>query len=583
MSSLPDKDAARVAHPKWFEFLSAHDGSFLIDSCRIAAHFCGTEIAAVHLFSSESQLCIAQTGGFPETEFLNKRLAEKVVSSKRDVFKVQIQDQYFIGLPLLEGALAKGVLSVLGSCCINSEVEKILVLHARGLMEQILIRRQLNRWEILSEGELSGNVVEGVFRTSPDGCYLAANTMLARIYGYVSHEELMAELRDISGQLYVDRKRRAEFVKLMKENDVITNFTSQIHRRDGEIIWISENVHAVRDSNGELLYYEGTVTEITEKRKIEDALRESEILYHSLVENIPQNILRKDMDGSFTFANKNFCRLIGQSRGDVIGKKDSDFFSFDLAEKYRRDDLMVIETGTTYDSVEEHESADGGKLYVHVIKTPLYDAEGRPSGIQCMFWDVTQRKKIEEQLAFERDLLRALLENVPDRIYFKDAESRFVRCSRALADRLGLNMPEEAIGKTDYDFHPDKDAREYHEDEQRVVLTGEPVVNKVEQQTGKDGKPIWASVSKVPFRNRAGMVTGIIGISRDITALKQAEQETLHARDMAEESALLKAQFLATMSHEIRTPMNAIVGMIDLLLSILCKGIIFQDVVTYLL
>jgi len=184
-----------------------------------------------------------------------------------------------------------------------------------------------------------------------------------------------------------------------------------------------------------------------------------------------------------------------------------------------------------------------------------------------MFWDVTQRKKVEEQLAFERDLLRALLENVPDRIYFKDTESRFVRCSRALADRLGLNMPEETIGKTDYNFHPNMDAREYHEDEQRVVLTGESVINKVEQQTGKDGQPIWASVSKVPFRNRAGIITGIIGISRDITALKQAQEEILRARDLAEESVVLKAQFLATMSHEIRTPMNAIIGMIDLLLS----------------
>ena len=88
----------------------------------------------------------------------------------------------------------------------------------------------------------------------------------------------------------------------------------------------------------------------------------------------------------------------------------------------------------------------------------------------------------------------------------------------------------------------------------------------MEQQTDTDGRDIWASVTKVPFTNRSGIATGVIGISRDITALKLAERETARARDMALEAAQMKAQFLAVMSHEIRTPMNGIIGMIDLLL-----------------
>ena len=541
--------------------------SFLVDFCRVTAHLCDAKAVAIHLLDSDHLRCAAKTDGSKGTMLLDQALAGRVLDSKIVPHQEEIHSQYYFGVPLFKDELPKGVLLVCKTDCISDETKQMLILHARYLMENNTIRFPHYYEDSIDETELSGNVVEGVFQTTPDGRYLAANTMLARIYGYETQEELMEELRDISGQLYAEPNRRNEFVRMMKENDVITNFVSRIRRRDDEIIWISENVHAVRDADSNLLYYEGTVTDVTEKRIIEDALRESEILYHSLVENIPQNILRKDMDGKFTFANKNFCRLIGHPLNDVIGKEDNDFFPDDLAEKYRRDDLKVIETGKTYDSVEEHETADGGKLHVHVVKTPLYDMDGSPTGIQCMFWDVTERQQVEEQLAFERDLLRALLENVPDRIYFKDTESRFVRCSRALADRLGLNMPEETFGKTDYDFHPDKDAREYHEDEQRVILTDEAVINKVELQTGKDGHPTWASVTKVPFRNRAGITTGIIGISRDITALKQAEEEMQHARDLAEESALLKAQFLATMSHEIRTPMNAIIGMIDLLLS----------------
>lgn len=563
MASLPKHKSDRIKLLRKYAALASEPEPTLVDSCRVAAYLCGAEAAAIHLVDTGSQNCLAQTGELT----LDGNLAMRVTECEIELHREEINGRFFAGVPLNYDGLVLGIFSVLGENPITPEAAQMFVLHARGAMEQIVARCRSQQPESGGDENLVGNAVEGVFQTTSDGRYLSANTMLAMIYGYESRAELMDELRDISVQLYVEPGRRDDFVRLMKGNDVITNFESQIRKRDGTVIWISENVHAVRGKTNKLLYYEGTVTDITEKRKIEEALRKSEILYHSLVENIPQNILRKDMAGKFTFANKNFCRLIGHSLEEILGKTDLDFFPADLADKYRRDDLKVIETGETCDAVEEHEAGDGGKLYVHVIKTPLFDLEDNPAGIQCMFWDVTQRKKVEEQLAFERDLLRALLENVPDRIYFKDTESRFVRCSRALANRLGLNIPEEVIGKTDYDFHPEKDAREYHEDEQRVVLTGESVVNKVERQTANDGQPIWASVTKVPFRNRAGMTTGIIGISRDITALKQAEEEMVRARDLAQESAQLKAQFLATMSHEIRTPMNAIIGMIDLLLS----------------
>ena len=219
------------------------------------------------------------------------------------------------------------------------------------------------------------------------------------------------------------------------------------------------------------------------------------------------------------------------------------------AEPRRRDDMRVMETGEIYDTTEIHPVAGSGNedIYIETVKTPLLDSQGNINGIQCMFWDVTERHEMEEQLAYERDLLNALLENVPDRIYIKDTQSRFIKGSAALAKRLGLKMPEDIVGKTDYDFHPGGLAKSFHEDEQRVILTGKPIINKVEQQSDTDGRDIWASVTKVPFTNRSGITTGVIGISRDITALKLAERETVRARDLALEAAQMKAQFLAVM------------------------------------
>lgn len=196
-----------------------------------------------------------------------------------------------------------------------------------------------------------------------------------------------------------------------------------------------------------------------------------------------------------------------------------------------RDDLRVMTTRENLDTVEAHQGPHGERLFVHVIKTPLYDASGNVIGVQGIFYDVTQRKRIEEELAYERDLLRALLDYIPDRIYFKDVNCRFMRCSKSMAVRLGLTDAREVIGKTDFDFHPAEQAQEYYDDEQRILLRGEPLINKLERQLDPDGNEIWASVTKVPIYTQSGSIAGLVGLSRDITQLKQTEQALRQAEE----------------------------------------------------
>jgi len=303
-----------------------------------------------------------------------------------------------------------------------------------------------------------------------------------------------------------------------------------------------------------------------EHRRTKDALKNTEMFYQALVESLPQYILRKDTKGRFVFVNQKFCSALGRTLEEILGKTDWDFFPASLAEKYHQDDLRVIATHEPIDTIEANQTPQGDRIFVHVIKTPLYDASGQVVGIQGIFWDVTERKKMEEALAYERDLLQALLENIPDRIYFKDVKSRFLRVSTSMAKRLGLKDPSEVIGKSDFDYYPKVLAEEFYSDEQRIVLTGQPLINKLERIIDRDGRESWASVTKVPLYNKSGSVTGIIGISRDVTKLKEAEVALEHARDAALETARVKSEFLANMSHEIRTPMNTITGMTDLLL-----------------
>ncbi|HTL57243.1 MAG TPA: SpoIIE family protein phosphatase [Candidatus Limnocylindrales bacterium] len=262
-------------------------------------------------------------------------------------------------------------------------------------------RRRMDRALVDAEEKYHSvfdHLVEGIFQTTPDGHYLMANAALARIYGYNSPEELMQSLTDISRRLYVEEHRREEFIKMMQEQDVITAFESQVFRKDGTRIWISENCRAIRDSKGRLLYYEGTVEDITQRREAEEKVRRSEVLYHSLVETLPQNIFRKDLQCRFTFANQQFCKTLGRPLEEIVGKTDFDFFPQELAEKYQRDDRRVIETGQPYETVEEHQPPGGSKLFVQVVKTPLRDADGHIIGLQAIFWDITQQRMAEQEI-----------------------------------------------------------------------------------------------------------------------------------------------------------------------------------------
>jgi PAS domain S-box-containing protein len=204
-------------------------------------------------------------------------------------------------------------------------------------------------------------------------------------------------------------------------------------------------------------------------------------------------------------------------------------------------------------------AVNSGQIFAYVSKP--WD----PLALKATVSAAIGQFKLVQEIDHERGLLRALMENIPDLIYFKDRQFRFTRVNHAHALTLGAKDSAECIGRSDADYFESGDALRWRHEEEEIASSGEPHIDRIGQVRGSGGNLRWMSTTKVPMFDRSGQFSGIAGISRDITVLKHTEiglREQKAAADLANRA---KSVFLSTMSHEMRTPMNAILGMADLL------------------
>ena len=335
--------------------------------------------------------------------------------------------------------------------------------------------------------------------------------------------------------------------------------------QDGREKWFSTTKMPLKDEDGKIIGTFGISRDITEKKNNEKALKESEERLRSFMESATASLSLWDSELNLVNCNKASMDLLppGAKKEDIVGKSILDIIP-DVKETGRYDKYMeVIKTGKPFfiDDIVPHPKFGDIHLAVKAFKVS--------SGFGLIATDITELKRAEEALSKERNLLRTLIDNLPEFVYFKDVESRFVISNIVYLRAMGVTTQDEVVGKTTFDFCPQELATQYCADEQEVMRTGKPQINKEEPFIYKTtGIRRLFSTSIVPLSDNHGKVLGLVGVSRDITERKQLEAQ-LQIRQRMDSLGTLAGGI----AHDFNNLLAGIMGYLDILININNKGL----------
>ncbi len=361
---------------------------------------------------------------------------------------------------------------------------------------------------------------DGYVMVDTNGRIIDANQAYCDMLGYS-----LDELRDLENFYQITPARWREWERTeIWEQRLLKKHHSGIYekeyiRKDGRFFPVELQSYVATNENGGIEFLWGIARDITDRKQAEQSLQNSEALYSSLVENLPQNIFRKDVKGRFTYVNNNFCQIVGLSKGDIIGRTDFDIFPSELAEKYQRDDRRVMESEELFETVEENVSTGGEQTFVQVIKSPLRNSEGAMIGLQGIFWDITENKKAGEILQESEERLRILFEKAADPIYISKLDGQLIQVNEQACRVTGYTREELLrMNVTDIDSETTPDTlTKFYES----IAPDQPVAIESYHKR-KDGAlyPVEITISRMEIPN----TIQFMGFARDITDRKRAEE-----------------------------------------------------------
>jgi len=378
----------------------------------------------------------------------------------------------------------------------------------RKLAEQRLAAAEANYRSIFE------NALEGIFQTTPEGRFLSANPALARMLGYRTPDELVATVTDVGEQLCIEPARRLEFKQRLENEGVVREFESRVYRKDGARIWVSINGRAVQGPQDAILHFEGTIQDITARKRTEVQVA---TLAHA-VESSDEMICITDLNDRFTFVNRAFEKAYGYTSAEMLGKTP-DILLSPKNSPGLIDEILERTRGGGWRGEVLDQRKDGTELPIFLSTSQIKDQSGQIIGLLGMAQDITERRRAEQQIR----LLADAVQSVNELISITDHENRFTFVNRAFLEAYGYSK-EEVLGKTpDFLYSKNNPPGMCEQVFQQTLLgrwSGE-IVNR-----RKDGTEFPISLSTSPIKTSDGALLGLVGIARDISERKRSEKQT---------------------------------------------------------
>ncbi len=420
----------------------------------------------------------------------------------------------------------------------------------------------------------------GIYRSTPDGRILLANPVTVRLSGCSSFEDLATRNLERDGSCA--GYDRAQFKRRLEAEGEVRGIETTWTGRDGRVAYVRENARAVRGPGGEVLYYEGTLEDVTDRKRAEEAVLRAEERYRAFIANSTEGIWRMEFDppidaslpadeqteliyrhGRLAECNDAFARMYGYERADELVGRGVDAMlppSDERCAEYLR---AVVRAGYRVTDAESVEyDRDGNRKYFANSMAGVVEGGKllRAWGTQR---DVTDRKRAEEALREREELLRAIIDHIPCGVFWKDRDSVYLGCNHRVARDFGSDSPDQLVGRTDRSICPDPaEAEFYMACDRRVMEAGEPMLGIEEVQTRPDGSKAVLLTSKVPLRDAAGAVVGVLGVYQDVTDRKLLEEQYRQAQKMEAVGRLAGG-----VAHDFNNLLTVINGFSQLLLA----------------
>ncbi|KAF0203630.1 MAG: PAS/PAC sensor hybrid histidine [Bacteroidetes bacterium] len=386
-----------------------------------------------------------------------------------------------------------------------------------------LLKESENRFQLLFN-----KAPIGYQSLDADGNILEVNQQWLDLLGYTAGEVRGKWFGDFLSENYKNAFR--ERFPLFKAQGFIHSEFEMVHKNRSHLFIAFEGKIGY-DSKGRFKQTHCVLQDITESRESKQKLVESEEKYRMLLESSGIGVAVYSPEGEILLLNRKAAENLGGIIEDFKGKFLHDLFQKDLADDFLKRIKAALNTESSLE-YEDFVNLKSGSYWFLSNHTRIRNADGQIIGVQALAHDITERKKFDKELHVERQLLRTLIDNIPDSIYTKDVEYRKTLANKAEIKFMGAASEDEVIGKTDFDFYPKELAEEFLKDDQLVIEHGQVILNREEYVLDINGNKRWLLSSKLPLKDKDNQVIGLVGIGRDITYRKNAEDELHKSFDL---------------------------------------------------